>query len=423
MPKALKSVLTITLPRHKQPVDGELASAKGELVLKPLSYGHQWINDDDINEVVNTLKGDWLTQGPAVERFEKTLAEYIGVSEVVVFSNGTAALHGAVAAAGIGDGDMTLTTPLTFAATANAALYAGAEPVFADISADTLCMSPAQAERKFKTSSGKIKAVLPVSFAGYPFDIEPFKAMAQKYGAVLIEDASHSLGGHRINSRDGKPRKVGYDADMTTLSFHPVKHITTGEGGAVATGSAEYARRLRLFRSHGITRNPQEFEERADGPWHSEMQTLGFNYRLSDIQCALGASQMKRLDEFVARRRELAALYRSRLSETEGICLPPAHEGHAYHLFPIQVKAEIRAALFAHLAENDIRLQVHYPPVPLHPYYKRRFGWKKGDFPEAEGFYERTITLPLYPSMEYADVERVADCIARFLRAHDSKGS
>jgi UDP-4-amino-4,6-dideoxy-N-acetyl-beta-L-altrosamine transaminase len=384
--------------------------------LTPLSYGRQWIDDSDIAEVVNVLKGDWLTQGPAVERFEKALAEYIGVREVVVFSSGTAALHGAAAAAGLGAGDQMLTTPLTFAATANAALYVGAEPVFADISPDTLCMDPAKAKREFEKPSRKIKAVAPVSFAGYPLDIEPFRDMAREYGAVLIEDASHSLGGDRIDRLSGKSRKVGYDADMTTLSFHPVKHVTTGEGGAVATDRAEYARYLRLFRSHGITRAPRDFQENADGPWHSEMQMLGFNYRLSDIQCALGASQLERLDKLVRRRRELAALYRSMLAEVDGVSQPPEREGHAYHLFPICVEEKIRAALFAYLAENDIRLQVHYPPVPLHPYYKKRFGYRSGDFPEAESFYKRTITLPLYPSMKDEDVERVVGCIKNFLK-------
>ncbi|MDR0764185.1 MAG: UDP-4-amino-4,6-dideoxy-N-acetyl-beta-L-altrosamine transaminase [Synergistaceae bacterium] len=383
--------------------------------MKSLSYGRQWIDEDDIAEVVNVLKGDWLSQGPTVKRFEAALAEYIGAREAVVFSSGTAALHGAVAAAGLREGDIMLTTPMTFAATANTALYMGAEPVFADISGDTLCMSPIEAKIKLSESSRKIRVILPVSFAGYPFDIGPFRAMADEFGAVLIEDACHSLGGERAG-RDGRPRKVGRDADMTVFSFHPVKHITTGEGGAVVTDGAEYARRLRLFRNHGITRSAGEFEEEAEGPWHNEMLALGFNYRLSDIQCALGLSQLKRLDMFIGKRRELAETYSSMFAGVEGVCLPPSLEGHARHLFPIRVGAEIRAALFAHLAENGIRSQVHYIPVPMHPYYKRRFGYKKGDFPEAERYYERTLSLPLYPSMEFADVERVVGCIKNFFR-------
>jgi UDP-4-amino-4,6-dideoxy-N-acetyl-beta-L-altrosamine transaminase len=380
--------------------------------LKFLSYGRQWIDNDDISEVVQALKGDWLTQGPVVERFEKALAEYIGVRHVVVFSSGTAALHGAAAAAGLGPGDQWLTTPLTFAATANAALYTGAEPVFVDIQPGTFCLDPIRAERKLQELPRKIKAIVPVSFAGYPFDIAHFKIMAREYEAVLIEDASHALGGFREN--DWGTRKVGFDADMTVLSFHPVKHITTGEGGAVATNSARFEKRLRLFRNHGITRTASEFEEKMDGPWHSEMQMLGYNYRLSDIHCALGLSQLKRLDQFVERRRELADLYRCFLAGIRGIYQPPPVTGHAYHLFPIRVEADERAALFAHLAENGIRLQVHYLPVHLHPYYKKRFDYKRGDFPEAESFYEEAISLPIFPSMENSDVERVVDCIKNY---------
>jgi UDP-4-amino-4,6-dideoxy-N-acetyl-beta-L-altrosamine transaminase len=384
--------------------------------VKSLSYGRQWIDDDDIAEVVNVLKGDWLTQGPAVEGFEKALADYIGVRHVVTFSSGTAALHGAVAASGAKEGDRVLTTPLTFAATANAALYVGAEPVFADIDYGTLCMDPRKAEEKLQELPRKIKAVIPVSFAGYPFDVDPFKVMAQDYGVVLIEDACHSLGGYRGSERYKDRRKIGRDADMTVLSFHPVKHVTTGEGGAVATENDEFARRLRLFRNHGITRAPDTFEEEPDGPWHSEMQMLGFNYRLSDIHCALGLGQLKRLDAFLARRRDLADLYRGHLAGLGGVYQPPALEGHAYHLFPIRVIPKLRSSLFAHLALHGIRLQVHYLPVPLHPYYKKRFGYKEGDFPEAERFYRSAISLPLFPLMEDADVERVVSCIAEFYK-------
>ena len=218
--------------------------------MKTLSYGRQWIDDDDIAEVVKVLKGDWLTCGPKVAEFEKALADYAGVRHAVTFANGTAALHGAMAAAGLGEGDYELTTPMTFAATSNVALYVGATPVFADIDPATLCLDPVRAEAKLKETPCKV--IAPVSFTGYPFDIEPFRELAKKYNAVLVEDASHTWGGGRGD------RKVGHDADMTTLSFHPVKHITTAEGGAVLTDSDEYARRLRLFRSHGITRDAAE---------------------------------------------------------------------------------------------------------------------------------------------------------------------
>lgn len=376
--------------------------------MKVLSYGRQWIDDDDINAVVKVLKGDWLTMGPTVEEFEKALADYAGVKHAVAFANGTAALHGAMAAAELGNGDHVLTTAMTFMATSNAALYVGAEPVFADIDPNTLCLDPAKAEEKLRGTPCQV--IAPVSFAGYPFDIRPFRVLAERYGAVLIEDASHAWGG----SRDG--RKIGHDADMTTLSFHPVKHITTAEGGAVLTQDDEYARRLRLFRNHGLVRDAAHFKDTPDGPWHSEMQTLGYNYRLSEIGCALGLSQMKRLDGFVARRREIAALYREKLDGVPGLTLPADKEGHAYHLFPIQVGEDQRRPLFEHLREHDIRLQVHYRPVPLHPYYRERFGYKDGDFPEAERYYRRAISLPIFPLMEDEDACRVASCIREFLR-------
>ncbi|MBQ9564590.1 MAG: UDP-4-amino-4,6-dideoxy-N-acetyl-beta-L-altrosamine transaminase [Synergistaceae bacterium] len=376
--------------------------------MKVLSYGRQWIDDDDIDAVVKVLRGDWLTMGPTVAEFEKALADYAGVKHAVAFANGTAALHGAMAAAGLGEGDFELTTAMTFAATSNAALYVGAVPVFADIDPDTLCLDPAKAEARLKEK--RCKVITPVSFAGYPFDIQPFKDLAKRYGAVLIEDASHAWGG----SRDGG--KIGHDADMTTLSFHPVKHITTAEGGAVLTQNDEYARRLRLFRNHGVVRDAEDFKDEPDGPWHSEMQTLGYNYRLSEIGCALGLSQMKHLDSFVARRREIAALYREKLDGVPGLTLPANKEGHAYHLFPIQVVEDQRRPLFEHLWKQDIRLQVHYRPVPLHPYYRERFGYKDGDFPEAERYYRQAISLPIFPLMEDEDVCRVASCIREFLR-------
>ncbi|MDR1873655.1 MAG: UDP-4-amino-4,6-dideoxy-N-acetyl-beta-L-altrosamine transaminase [Synergistaceae bacterium] len=378
--------------------------------MKSLAYGKQWINEEDIDAVMEALRGDWLTQGPMVERFENALADYLGVKHVVVFSSGTAALHGAVAAAGLRPGDRLLTTPLTFVATANVALYVGAEPVFADIDRGTLCMDPRKTDQRLSELPRNVRAIVPVSFAGYPFEIESFRAMARENDAILIEDACHSLGGDREDHR------IGFDADMTALSFHPVKHITTCEGGAVATGYTELDRRLRLFRNHGVTRSPDQFKNVPDGPWHSEMQMLGFNYRLSDVHCALGLSQMKRLDFFVARRRELSSLYRGLLAGLDGVYQPPAAEGHACHLFPLQVAPEVRGALFTHLAEHDIRAQVHYPPVPMHPYYKNRFGYRPGDFPEAESFYASAISLPLYPLMDDEDVERVVDCIRDFFK-------
>ena len=376
--------------------------------MKTLSYGRQWINDDDISEVVKVLKGDWLTMGPAVDAFEKSLADYAGVKHAVTFSSGTAALHGAMFASGMGAGDFAVTTALTFVATSNSVIYTGATPIFADID-DTFCMNPAEAEKAVQSHGGKVKAIIPVSFAGYPFDMGAFRKLADKYNAVLIEDASHAWGGDRGN------HKIGFDADMTTLSFHPVKHITTAEGGAVLTDNDEYARRLRMFRNHGTTRNASEFVDVPDGPWHSEMQELGYNYRLSEVHCALGLSQMRRLDEFVAIRRGIAELYFSQLSGVEGLVLPPNKSGHAWHLFIARVKDELHGEFFAYLRDNDIRLQVHYRPVPLQPYYRRKYGYKAGDFPQAEKYYRQAVSLPIFPMMTDDDVLRVCGVIKNFV--------
>ena len=377
--------------------------------MKTLSYGRQWINDDDIAEVVRVLKGDWLTMGPTVSAFEESLANYAGVKHAVTFSSGTAALHGAMYAAGLGKGDYAITTALTFVATSNSAIYMGATPLFGDIDPETLCLDPKHAERLAASHAGKVKAVVPVSFAGYPFDAKPFREIAAKTGAVFIEDASHAWGGDRGT------HKIGFDADMTTLSFHPVKHITTAEGGAVLTNSDDYAHKLRMFRNHGMTRDSAEFVDVPDGVWHSEMQDLGYNYRLSEVHCALGLSQMKRLDAFVARRRELAALYLEQLAGVEGVILPTSTDGHAWHLFALQVREDLHRDMFMFLKENGINPQVHYRPVPLQPYYRQQFGYKAGDFPEAERYYSRAMSLPLFPLMEDSDVRRVTDTIKKFL--------
>lgn len=373
-----------------------------------LPYGHQWINDDDINEVVKVLKSDWISQGPMVERFESSVAEYVGAKYGVAFSNGTAALHGAMFAAGLKAGDKQLTTPMTFAATSNSARYIGADVVFADISPDTYCLSPQAAEKKMTKD---VKVIAPVSFAGYPVDIKAFRGIADKWGAVLIEDGCHALGAERNGF------KVGQDADMTAFSFHPVKHITTGEGGMVVTNSPEYAKRLRQFRTHGITKDHADFEYAgpSDGGWYGEMQFLGFNYRLTDIQCALGFSQMKRLSSFVERRRELAKMYNKKLSGVKGIKLPPSTDGHAWHLYPFWVEPNMRLALFNHLRTSEIGVQVHYLPVHLHPYYRKLYGYGEGMFPEAEKMYAGEISLPIFPAMKDGDVDRVVDTILAFL--------
>ena len=373
-----------------------------------LSYGHQWINDDDINEVVNVLKSDWLSQGPMIERFEKTVADYVGAKYAVAFSNGTAALHGAMYAAGLKGGYKGLTAPLSFAATANAMLYVRAEPVFADITLDTCCLDPVETEKKMTSD---VKVIVPVSLAAYPVDIGAFRKIANKWGAVLIEDGCQALGAERNGV------KVGCEADMTTFSFHPVKSITTGEGGMVTTNNPEYARIMKMFRTHGITKNPDEFDypENASSGWYGEMQFLGYNYRLTDFQCVLGYSQMKRLPEFIKRRREIAALYFEKLQGTPHLKLQPYHEGHGWHLFMIFVDPKKRLGLFNHLKNNDIGAQVHYLPIHLHPYYRKTFGYKEGMFPKSETMYRSEISIPIFPAMSDSDVDRVVGVIKNYL--------
>ncbi len=376
---------------------------------KFLPYGHQSVSEDDIRAVTGVLRGDWLTMGPAVERFEKAVADYVGAAHAVSFSSGTAALHGAMYAAGVKEGDCVVVPPLTFAATSNAAIYCGGRPLFADISPDTLCLDPNAAAVACERAEGEVRVLAPVSFAGYPVDIDAFKRLAGKTGAVLIEDACHALGATRglLN--------VGQEADMTVFSFHPVKHITTGEGGMVVTNSAEFAKRMCLFRSHGIVKSPQDFVREYRGPWDNDMIDLGYNYRLSDIASVLGESQMKRLGYFVAKRKEIASFYRGALAGVDGVVLPPDHPGHAYHLFPVWVEPRERRRVFEGLRAEGIGVQVHYVPVHLHTYYRERFAFFEGEFPHAERFSAGTMSLPIYPDMTEEDVERVVERLKNLL--------
>jgi UDP-4-amino-4,6-dideoxy-N-acetyl-beta-L-altrosamine transaminase len=365
-----------------------------------------------VRAVVEVLKSDWLTTGPAVERFERAVAGYVGSAFAVSFSSGTAALHGAMHAAGVGPGDRVLAPPLTFAATANAAIFCGGRPVFADISRDTLCLDPRACEPVF--DEAPVKAVIPVSYAGYPADMAAFRELASSGGAVLIEDASHALGARR------GVKMVGREADMTVFSFHPVKHITTAEGGMVVTDSAEYANCLRRFRSHGIVKSPEEFTRPYDGPWDNDMIEIGYNYRLSDLACALGESQMRRIEYFVARRRELASMYREILSDVGEVLLPPDHPGHSYHLFPVWVRPDIRKEVFTALRASGIGVQVHYVPLHLHTYYREKFAFSEGAFPLAEAFSAGEISLPLFPDMEEGHVNFAADKLISALHDIDT---
>ncbi len=374
---------------------------------KPIPYGKQWIDDDDIQSVVDVLKGDFLTTGPKIYEFEDKLAECTGAKYAVAFSNGTAALHGACFAAGIGEGDEIITTPITFAASANCALYVGAKPVFADICTDTYNIDPIEIERKI---TSKTKAIIPVDFTGQPCDLDEIMQIAKKNNLVVIEDASHSIGATY------KGRKIGSIADMTTFSFHPVKTITTGEGGAVTTNSKEIYEKLLTFRTHGITRANDRLINSGEGPWFYEQQFLGYNYRMADIQAALGISQLKKLEKFVSIRRDIAKQYRDAFENIEGLIVPyqEAYGNSAWHLYVLQLDLDklsiTRKDFFTELQKSSVSPNVHYIPVYYHPYYQQ-LGYKKGLCPKAEALYEGIITLPLFPKMDQTEVEYVINAV------------
>lgn len=370
--------------------------------------------------MVKVLKSDWITQGPKIKEFEEALSHYTGARYAVAVSNGTAALHLSCLAAGIKPGDEVITSPITFAASANCVLYSGGKPVFADIEEDTINIDPDEIERK---ATRKTKAIIPVHFAGHPCDMEKIGVIARRYGLMVIEDAAHALGAqYRIQRGGGSEKwsKVGdgHFSDMTIFSFHPVKSITTGEGGAVLTNNRKLYDRLLILRNHGITKENKAFQNKDEGPWYYEMQALGFNYRITDFQCALGLNQLKRIDSFLRRRREIAALYDEALFALEEIVLPQvrATVKSAWHIYCIRLKdASKRKMVFETLRGSNIGVQVHYIPVYCHPYY-RRLGYKKGICRKAEDFYRRTITLPIHPGMRDKDVRYVVMRLKESLR-------
>ncbi len=372
------------------------------MMSKFIPYGKQYIDDDDIQSVVEALKSDYLTTGPKIEEFEKVLAEYTGAKYAVAISNGTAALHAACFAAGVGEGDEVITSPMTFAASANCTLYMGAKPVFADIDPLTYNIDPNDIRKKI---TKKTKALIPVHFTGQPCHMDEIINIAKEYGIAVIEDGAHALGA------DYKGKKVGNIGDMTTFSFHPVKHITTGEGGAILTNDGKLYEKLVMFRTHGITRNPAIMTKNQGG-WYYEQQFLGYNFRMTDIQAALGISQMKKLDFFLSRRREIANIYNKAFAVCEGVIIPyQAEYGvSAWHLYVIKLDSKKlnagRKEIFDALRSRKIGVNVHYIPVYYHPYYVG-LGYKKGICKNAEELYERIISLPLYPGMSDDDVQYV----------------
>ncbi|WP_322923979.1 UDP-4-amino-4,6-dideoxy-N-acetyl-beta-L-altrosamine transaminase [Paenibacillus campi] len=371
-----------------------------------LPYGQQWLDESDIESVINVLQGAFITQGPTIEAFEQKVAQYVGTAYAVAFTNGTAALHGACFAAGISAGDEVITTPITFIASSNCVLYQGGTPVFADIDPHTYNIDPDQVE---KLISAHTRAIIGVDFTGQPVKARRLKELAKQHNLVFIEDAAHSIGAKYDEI------KVGKWADMTMFSFHPVKHITSGEGGMIVTDNELYYRKLLQFRNHGMTRDSKELSKN-EGAWYYEMQHLGYNYRMTDLQAALGLSQMNKLDNFIERRKEIVALYQAELADLPGIVLPElaSEANSSWHLYVIRWSPEYfdcsRRDIFDQFRELNIGVNVHYIPVYLQPYYQQ-LGYKKGLCPVAEQYYETCLTLPLFPKMSNDDVMDVCRAV------------
>lgn len=371
-----------------------------------LPYGHHSVAQEDIDAVVEVLRSDWLTQGPTVARFEDAVAGYCGARHAVAVSSGTAALHIACLAAGIGPGDEVVTSALTFVASANCVAYCGGEPRLADVDPVYRNLDPVSLEGAI---TRRAKAVIPVDFGGHPCFPHEISRVARDHGLIVIEDAAHALGAEYDGTKVGSCEH----ADMAVLSFHPVKLITSGEGGMVLTNDDELRERLLRFRNHGITRERGAFEaasgERA-GDWYYEQQDLGFNYRITDFQCALGVSQLGHADGFLEARRTLAGMYAERLADCADIQLPCEADGvrSAWHIYPISLKEPVRRAeVFAVMRADGIGVQVHYIPVHHHPFYRRRPEVAPTALPNAEAYYAGAITLPLFPAMTERDVDRV----------------
>ncbi|MGM0779572.1 MAG: UDP-4-amino-4,6-dideoxy-N-acetyl-beta-L-altrosamine transaminase [Bacillota bacterium] len=377
---------------------------------KFLPYGRQWLDESDIQSVIEVLKGDYLTTGPFISEFESKVANYVGSKYAVAFSNGTAALHGACYAAGISNGDEVITTPITFAASANCILFQRGKPVFADIDPVTYNIDPASVEGLI---TPKTKAIIPVDFTGFPADLDSIHFIASKHNLIVIEDAAHALGATY------KGKKIGSISDMTMFSFHPVKNITTGEGGIIATNNISFYEKLIEFRSHGITRDIKKMKQHP-GNWYYEMKLLGYNYRMTDIQAALGISQLKKLEYYNEKRKYIAELYNQELKNIKQIKLPAMAAGYlsSWHLYVIRVNSSQvkvgRNQIINALQKENLGVNVHYIPVYYHPYFQG-LGYEKGLCPNAEELYEEIITLPLYPLMSDDDIFDVIKAVKKVI--------
>ena len=382
---------------------------------KYLPYGRQSIDKQDIKAVINVLKSDFLTTGPAIDRFEQEIAEYIGSKYVVAFNSGTSALHAACFAADISPGDEVITSPLTFVASSNCVVYQGATPIFADVNPKTYNIDPNSIREKI---SSKTKAIIPVHFTGQPANLDEILKIAKENNLIVIEDGAHALGAKY------KQKKIGSISDMTMFSFHPVKHITTGEGGVITTNSKVFYEKLRQFRSHGITRDEDRLIKN-EGPWYYEMQSLGFNYRMTDIQAALGISQLRKLDDFLEKRKLIVETYFNEFKDMEELHLPEqlSNIESSWHLFVIRInlsKVNVgRAEIYKALLKENIGVNVHYIPVYFQPYY-RDMGYSLGLCPEAEKLYEQFLTIPLFPGMTKKDVTDVVRAVKKVIHYYSS---
>lgn len=392
---------------------------------KAIPYGRQNITEEDIKGVIETLNSDYLTQGPKIEEFETAFAKYVGSKYAIALANGTAALHLCALALGVKEGDKVITTPITFAASANCIRYCGGEIVFSDIDPKTYLLDIDKVRKLLEASpKGTYKGIIPVDFGGRAVNLEEFKILADEYDLWIIEDACHAPGGFFRDSKNGIQNcGNGKSADLAIFSFHPVKHIASGEGGMITTNDEKLYKKLLMLRTHGITKNTDSFknsknfaagaEAQTKYPgWYMEMQTLGYNYRLTDFQAALGLSQLKRADEGIIRRREIASNYANAFESRPFIKGQSGSiDGHAYHLYIIET--ENRVGLYNHLREHKIFAQIHYIPCHLMPYYKE-FGWKEGDMPESENYYKHCISLPMYPTLTNEEQEFVINTIINY---------
>lgn len=388
---------------------------------KKIPYGRHKLDDNDIQAVVDILQKSPITQGQTVEDFGQALADYAGARYGVAVSSGTAALHVSVATLGIRSGDEVITTPMTFCATANAALYTGADVKFVDIDKHTYNIDPGLIEAKI---TERTRAIMPVDFRGHPANLPEIRKIADKHNLKIIEDGSHSIGSSYTHNGKEHFCGDGIHADLCTYSFHPVKHITTGEGGAVLTNDPDLYQQAILLRKHGINRRDEMFSEQDRvGPWIYDMEALGFNYRITDFQAALGLSQLKKMDRIKARRRKIVNYYNEHFSGFDELILPFEAENvdSNFHLYILQVKKNSRFDrydLFNYLRCKNYAPMVHYIPVHLLSYYRKRYSYKRGDFPVAENFYDRSVSIPLYPSLTDMEVNKVVEDITSFVKSH-----